>query len=79
MFIYVDSDYQCHSENDGTMREVETDFFDNKCNEFIEGYIYDDSNGVCIYPWKPYEELEKAQVIYEHELLEELRKVYAND
>ena len=38
MIIYVDDDCKCHLINDGTMVEVETDFFDGKCNAFIEGY-----------------------------------------
>lgn len=38
MTIYVDSDCKCHLINDGTMVEVETDFFNGKCESFIEGY-----------------------------------------
>ena len=38
MIIYVDNDCKCHLINDGTMVEVETDFFDGKCDSFIEGY-----------------------------------------
>ena len=40
MIIYLDADFKCHLENDGTMREVETSFFDGKCKTFIEGYRY---------------------------------------
>lgn len=46
MKIYIDSDFKCHTSNDGTMREVEFDenelfvFFRNKCDEFIEAYRY---------------------------------------
>ena len=69
--VYVDSNHKCHTTNpDGTFREVETDFFNGKCTEFIEGYCYDDSKGyVQIYPWKPYSELDTAQREYERQLI----------
>lgn len=38
--IYLDSDFVCHLENDGTMTAVETDAFDNKEKAYIEGYRY---------------------------------------
>ena len=38
--IYIDSDFKCHITDDGTMRAVETDFFDQKCDAFIEGYRF---------------------------------------
>lgn len=62
--IYVDSDFKCHVTNDGTMTAVETDFFDGKCDAYIEGYCYNIEQG-AIYPWKPYSELETAQEEYE--------------
>lgn len=40
MTIYIDNDYKCHAADDGTMRVVETDFFNGKCAEFIEGYRF---------------------------------------
>ena len=61
MKIYIDNEYKCHVTNDGTMREVETDVFDGKCAEYIEGYKYDDRNGIAVYPWKPYSQLALAQ------------------
>ena len=70
--IYYDSDYKCHVTNDGTMTAVETDFFDGKCDTFIEGYCYDTSKGyVQIYPWKLDSELDAIQREYERELLAE--------
>ena len=65
--IYIDSEYRCHATNpDGNLREVEDDFFHNKCATFIEGFCYDDSKGYEeIYPWKNYEELHTAQLQYE--------------
>lgn len=73
--IYVDIDYKCHATNpDGVFREVETDFFSGKCQEFIEGYCYDDSKGYAqIYPGNPYSELEKAQREYERALIADMR------
>lgn len=67
MKIYIDSEYHCHTTNpDGTYREVELTFFNNRCDAFVEGYCYDDREGyVKIYPWKPYEELASAQRQYE--------------
>ena len=71
MKIYIDKEFKCHSVNDGTMREVEHNFFDGKCQTFIEGYCYDDSKGyVQIYSWKPYNELAAAQAQYEADLAE---------
>lgn len=40
MIIYLDSDFICHLTNDGTMQEVETNAFDGKNKEYIEGYRY---------------------------------------
>lgn len=81
MKIYIDKDYQCHVCDDGTMRSIDTDFFDGKCKTFIEGYrfvpqgeiwVREDGvefSGEMVCPWKPYEELEKAQTAWEHEQL----------
>lgn len=69
--IYVDSERHCHRTNDGTMTAVETDFFWDKCDTYVEGYCYDDSMGyVQIYPWKPYAELAADQHEYERQKLE---------
>ena len=77
--IYMDSDYKCHVTNDGTMTAVETDFFDGKCDTFVEGYCYDDRKGyVQIYPFKPYNELEAAQREYEKQLLAEYEAALEN-
>ena len=68
--IYIDSDYSCHVTNDGTMNAVETDFFDGKCDTYVEGYRYDQRNGyVQIYPYLPYNELDSAQREYEKQML----------
>ena len=79
--IYLDSDFKCHVSNDGTMKEVETDFFDGKCDAFVEGYRFvpageswTRSDGVAFHgemitPWKPYNELDAAQREYEKQKL----------
>ena len=71
--IYIDSDYRCHTQNDGTMRSIETDFFDGKCREFIEGYRFIPTGeswtredgavftGQMIAPWKDYAQLAAIQ------------------
>ena len=70
MKIYIDKEFKCHTVNDGTMRSVDNSFFDGKCDEFINGYCYDDSNGyIQVYPWKPWSELDAAQREYELEQL----------
>lgn len=40
MRIYLDSDFCCHLTDGGEMRPVETDYFDGKCAEFVEGYRF---------------------------------------
>ena len=63
------------------MTEVETDFFDGKCDTYIEGYrfvpygetwVREDGvafRGEMITPWKPWEELDDAQRDYERQQL----------
>jgi hypothetical protein len=67
------------------MREVQTDCFDAKCQEFIEGYRFvpagenwtrEDGivfSGEMIAPWKPYEQLDLAQREYEQEQIADMR------
>lgn len=81
MVIYIDSEFKCHVTNDGTMTAVETDFFNGKCDTFIEGYRFVPSGetwtrsdgevffGEMITPWKDYNELDVAQREYERQLL----------
>lgn len=76
--IYIDSEFKCHVTNDGTMTAVETDFFDDKCDAFIEGYCYKVKEiGVTVYPWKPYSELDAAQRAYEREKLADAENALA--
>lgn len=70
--IYIDSKHRCHITDDGTMTAVETDFFDGKCDAFVEGYCYESKGtGIAVYPWKDFAELDAAQREYERQLLAE--------
>lgn len=79
MKVYIDKDFRCHLSDDGTMTEADVDFFDGKCDTFVEGYCYDTSDGfTSIYPWKDYKELESVQKQYEKDLADraDLEKAY---
>lgn len=87
--IYIDSDFKCHTSDDGTMTPIDTDFFDGKCGGYIEGYRFvpageswTRSDGVVftgemIAPWKDYNELDAAQREYERELLADAENALA--
>lgn len=88
--IYIDSEFKCHTSNlDGTFLEVETSFFDGKCDTFIEGYRFVPAgmewtrsdgrvfSGEMITPWKDYNELDAAQRQYERELLADAENALA--
>lgn len=78
--IYIDDDYRCHLENDGGMRSVETDFFDGRCQIFVEGYRFvpegeswtrDDGavfTGEMVSPAVDYSVLIAAQAQYEADM-----------
>ena len=79
--IYIDSDFKCHTVNDGTMTAIETDAFDGKCDAYIEGYRYVPAgeswtrsdgvvfHGEMIAPWRDWRPLDDAQRDYEREQL----------
>ena len=85
MIIYIDDDFKCYTVNVGSFVAVETDFFNDKCEEFIEGYRFvpngytwtrEDGTvftGEMIAPWKPYEELDAAQREYERTQLADMK------
>lgn len=87
--VYIDSEFKCHTLDDGTMTAVETAFFDGKCDAFIEGYRFvpageswTRSDGVVftgemIAPWKDYSELDAAQRQYEAEKLADAENALA--
>jgi hypothetical protein len=80
--IYLDSEFKCHVADDGTMTSIETEFFDDKCDSFIEGYrlipagmSWTRSDGTTfigemVAPWKDYAILEAYQEQYERDQAE---------
>lgn len=85
MEVYINDDYKCNVSYNGTMTTVDTDFFDGKCDAYIEGYRFVPSgctwtrsdgevfHGEMVAPWKPWRELDNAQRQYEREQLESVR------
>lgn len=84
MVVYLDENYICHAENDGTMTAVDVAYFDGKCAEYINGYrhipegqswtapdgtVY---HGEMISPWKPWDALDAAQREYERQQLADM-------
>ena len=79
MTIYIDSDYKCHTSPADGLTAVETDAFDGKCRQYIEGYRFVPNGGIwtredgevfggeMIAPWRDYELLAEFQAIYEEE------------
>ena len=87
--IYIDDDFKCHTSKLEGTKEAETDFFDGKCNEYIEGYRFVPSGenwtredgvvfqGEMIAPWKNFDELDTVQRDYERERLADAEKALA--
>ena len=77
--VYIDNDYKCHISPGDGLTAVETDAFDGKCRQYIEGYRFvpggeiwtrEDGQkftGEMVAPWRPYEILAEFQAIYEKE------------
>nr|DAP53350.1 MAG TPA: hypothetical protein [Caudoviricetes sp.] len=92
--IYIDSEFKCHVTSGEGLTPIETDAFDDKCNDYIAGYRFIPAGqtwtradgvifaGEMIAPWKPWDELDAAQREYEREqytaLLSKLSEVYEN-
>ena len=85
MIIYIDSDFKCHLTDIGGLTPIETDYFDDKCDSYIEGYrfvprdetwIREDGKvfpGEMKTSWKDWDELDAAQREYEREQYAELK------
>lgn len=84
MKIYIDNEFKCHTANpDGIYTASETDYFNGKCDTYIEGYRYIPAGeswtrpdgviftGEMIVPWKDWRELDDAQREYERHLIAE--------
>ena len=79
MTIYIGNDYKCHVSPGEGLTAVETDAFDGKCRQYIEGYRFvpageiwkrEDGHvfeGEMIAPWRDYELLAEFQALYEEE------------
>jgi hypothetical protein len=78
--IFIDSDFKCHLTNlDGNFREIETSYFDEKCDSYVEGYrfvpegeIWEREDGEVfecemIAPHTDFNELQVEQLEYEIE------------
>lgn len=91
MTIYIDNDYKCHTSSGDGFTPVETDIFDGKCRQYIEGYrfvpagetwIREDGQvfiGEMVAPWRPYEILTEFQAIYEEEQVKQADMAAALD
>lgn len=82
--IYLDTQFMCHPENDDSfelLTSIETDVFDNYCDEYIKGYRFvpegytwtrEDGikfNGEMIAPAKNWKDLIVLQHITDQEAL----------
>ena len=79
MTIYIDSEYKCHVSPGEGLTAVETDSFNGKCRQYIEGYRFvptgqvwtrEDGQvfeGEMVVPWREYELLAELQALYEEE------------
>lgn len=87
--IYLNKDFECSvTEKADTVQSVETDFFDGKCNTYIEGYRFipagqewTRSDGVVfkgemVAPFKDSQMLEMVQALYEEQQPTEAQAVY---
>ena len=89
MTIYIDNDYKCHTSPGDGLTAVETDAFDGKCRQFIEGYrfvpagenwIREDGHvfyGEMIAPWRDYKILAELQALYEEEQTKAVEEIAA--
>ena len=81
MTIYIDSVFKCHVSAAEGRREIETSFFNGKCEEWIESYRFvpegetwtrEDGEvftGEMAAPWKDLSEAYAAQAAYLEQLL----------
>lgn len=91
MTIYIDNDYKCHTSPGDGLVTVETDAFDGKCRQYIEGYRFvpagqswtrEDGqvfHGEMVAPWRDYSLLAELQAIYEDEVAKQADMAAALD
>ena len=79
MTIYIDSDYKCHTSPGEGQTAIETDAFDGKCSQYIEGYRFVSAGctwvredgveftGEMVAPFRDYSILEELQAVYDEQ------------
>lgn len=79
MTIYIDNDFKCHVSPGDGLTSVETDAFEGKCCQYIDGYRFvpageawtrEDGevfHGEMKSPWRDSSILEELQALYEEE------------
>ena len=79
MKIYIDADIKCHISPADGLTAIETDFFDGKCRQYIEGYRFvpfeqswkrEDGqvfHGEMVAPWRDYSILSEFQEVAQEE------------
>ena len=79
MTIYIDSDYKCYTSYADDRKSVETDVFDGKCKQYIEGcrfipagetWVREDGemfSGTIVAPWRDYAILSEFQEVAQEE------------
>lgn len=79
MTIYIDSDFKCYTSPAADRKSVETDSFDGKCKQYIDGcrfipagetWVREEGEvftGEMVAPWRDYAILAELQAIYEEE------------
>lgn len=89
MTIYIDDDYKCHTSPCDGLTAVETDAFEGKCSQYIEGYRFvpawetwtrEDGQvfrGEMVAPWRDYAILAELQALYEEEQAKAMEEIAA--
>ena len=79
MTIYIDNDYKCHTSPGEGLTAVETNAFDGKCRQYIEGYRFGPAgqswtrvdgqvfHGEMVAPWRDYGILSEFQEVAQEE------------
>ena len=89
MTIYIDRDYKCHVSQADGLTAVETDAFDGKCRQYIEGYRFvpngaiwerEDGqvfHGEMVAPWRDYSILSEFQEVAQEEQAKSTEEIAA--
>ena len=89
MTIYIDPDFRCHTSPGDGLTAVETNAFDGKCRQYIQGYRFvpagqswtrEDGQmfrGEMVSPWRDSTILDELQAIYEEEQEKAMEEIAA--